>query len=253
MIKYILKLWSNNTADFIEAVRLYKEKKIDGVELYNNVKEPLDWQALEGLKAAKVVGIHNPHSHGWHDFFLTEDQWPHWEQTKQLADFFSAQTIVVHPGRTHNQHTFWENIQQIVDSRIHIENMAGLDIDRQPMEFGQTVKDLQGIKKQLPICFDFEKAVKAAAYQQLDYKRLVTESLEVLEPAYFHVSGGVVSDPMDQHLDLWDCDMDIVWIRETFETYATGHDVLLVFETPKTGNGLENYLTNIQYFRTGTR
>ena len=76
----------------------------------------------------------------------------------KIGRFFSAPRIVVHPARTHDETTFFENIEKLNDKRIFIENMAGQDIDAQDMQYGQTLKDLITINKKLPICFDFEKS-----------------------------------------------------------------------------------------------
>lgn len=247
MIRFILKLWSNNDT-FAEAARLVAEKKFDGVELYNNVKEPLDWTALETLKAANVVGIHNPHSHGWHEFFLNEEQLLHWEQSVKVADFFGADHIVVHPAKTHSVESFLNNLKRIADPRIIIENMAGRDITNEPMGCGQTLADLRAIAKEYPICFDMEKAVKAAAHQGIEYKEFIRTGLQDLAPTYFHISGGSVTDPVDQHTDLFDSDIDFAWIKQQLETYAQNQEIFLVFETPKV-NGLENDIKNMEFFR----
>ena len=248
MLRSILKLWSNNVAWFPEAVRLQKEKAIDGVELYNNVSTPLDWEALKALKDANVVAIHNPHGQGWHDFFLTDEQHAHWEQTKELADFFHATRIIVHPARTHNRETFFENMQKLDDSRVHIENMAGLDINREPMQFGATLEELADIRKQIPICFDLEKAVKAACREKVDYKRFIKEGIETLESTYFHVSGGSSTDAKDEHLNLWEGDIDFVWIKQRLVSWAQDKEVFLAFEVPKK-DGLANDVKNVEFFR----
>lgn len=248
MIRFVLKLWSSNTELFAGAVRLKREGAIDGVELYDNVKEPLDWASLETMKEANVITIHNPHSHGWHDYWMTEEQKNHWNQTKELADFFGAKYIIVHPARTHTRESFSENFRLIADERILVENMAGLDIDRQPMQYGVRLDEIKEIFEQAPICFDLEKAVKGAAREGADYKNFITEAIGALRPTYFHISSGVASDAVDQHLNLWEENIDMRWVKERLAEYSEDKGIFLAFETPK-ADGLANDVKNMDFFR----
>jgi sugar phosphate isomerase/epimerase len=241
-IKYGLKLWSNNSELFPEAVKAFKRGEIDFVELYSNPDSLLDTDALRTLLELPVT-IHATHSHGFHEFVIKEEQVAIWKQTLQLADFFESDVIVVHPGQAHTIESFQENLAKIDDSRIHIENMSGLDIDRNPM-FGQNLSDLEEICRIKPICFDLEKAVKAACYQKVDYKEYILAALHRLRPQYFHISGGTTTHSVDEHTDLKDADFDIQWMKRGLENIG---EVRLVFETPKR-TGIDNDLRNMAFF-----
>jgi RimJ/RimL family protein N-acetyltransferase len=246
MLKYILKLWSHNIDWFDDAIRLHESKNFFGVELYNQVDAPYDWDSLEKLKAANVVSIHHSHNHGWHDYWLTPEQENLWKQTITLVDFFSARSIIVHPARTHTSETFAKELTKIDDSRILIENMSGLDRLGRPM-FGASIDDIRNIMSLRPICFDLEKATKAAQRFGVHYKNYITQCLEEFSPDYFHLSGGFTNNAVDEHRDIWDSNMDMVWIKKILEDYSKNKDCFVAFEVPK-NNGLENDIKNIDWF-----
>lgn len=245
MIKFGLKLWSDNAELFDGAVASFTSHAFDFVELYSSPNDMPHYAALEKLRRMPVT-IHATHSNGFHEFSIADEEMKIWRQTVELADFFESSVIVVHPGRIHTLESFKENLARIDDPRIHIENMAGLDIDKNPM-FGQKIGDLEKIRELKPICFDFEKAVKAACYQKRDYKEYIREALEKLQPTYFHLSGGDKTNPVDEHLELSASNFDLVWIKKVLEQFAK--QGMLVFETPKRG-GMENDIANMDYFRS---
>lgn len=246
MISYGLKIYTSDKSElFNKAVELFATQAFDFIELYHDLNS-LDFDKLKLIKMMPVV-IHNTNSHGWHEFVLGTEQLVVWEKTKILADFFKSQHIIVHPGRNHNLTSFLENLQKIDDPRILIENMAGLDIHNRPM-FAQTLKQLRQIHEHKPICFDFEKAIKAAAYQRLDYEKFVVDCLNYLTPSYFHISGGDKNNPVDEHLNLWESNINWTGIKHCLKQYNATHEVQIVFEVPKT-NGLDNDILNLQWFK----
>ena len=249
MLKYGLKLWSSNIAWFPEATALIKAGAFDYIELYHNADVPLEYQALAQLKGANVLAIHNPHSHGWHEFFLSgESHKQQWQDTLALANFFKSKYIVIHPSRDHSFPDFLANLKSVQDSRIIVENMAGRDIDDAVMNCGQTLADLKIIKQYQPICCDVEKAVKAARQQQCDEQVFISKCITELQPNYFHISGGDLT-PVDQHWNLWEAEFDMAWIKQALAEYAQERDIFVTFEVPKQGNGLENDVKNLEYFK----
>ena len=249
MILYGLKLWSNNAPEtFQAAAELSAAGKVDCLEVYHDPTQALDWSRLAFVQNYRVA-VHNTHSQGFHEFIITPEQENIWRGTLELADFFKAAVIVVHPGRDHDVVSFFEELKKIEDERIYIENMAGLDIFEQPM-FGQKITDLLEISAVQPICFDFEKAVKAACWQKIPYQEYINQALELLKPRYFHISGGDKDSPVDQHLNLWEATFDVSWIAERLLEYSQQKEVCLLFETPKVGASLENDLKNIEYFKS---
>jgi len=53
----------------------------------------------------------------------------------------------------------------------------------------------------------------------------------------------------DEHLNLWEANFDVKWIKSKLEDIAKEKDVFLVFEVPKSGNDLKNDVENIDYLK----
>jgi len=250
MIKYGLKLWSNNTTWFEEAVSLYKKGAYDFIEIYSNSTIPHDYAALEKIRHLPVFGTHIGHldKAGFHKFFLTDDQLEAWKMTTDIADFFDVKHIIVHPAITHTAETFWENLAKLNDERILVENMPVNspfgDPDR---EFGAKLEDIGHIREKKEMCLDVEKAVKASIYHKVPYKEFLKKAVEIMKPGYAHISGGNITDPIDQHTDLWEAEFDVAWVRDLLQNQE--QDIYLVFETPKNGQDLQNDLKNMEYFK----
>lgn len=249
MIKFGLKLWTSNThAAFASAVRLVNSGQADFVELYHNPAASWDEAQFSILKSVPVT-IHNTHSQGWHEFQIGPEQLAMWQETVRLADYYGSDVIVVHPGQVINFEVFAGTLKKFDDPRIYIENMAGLDLYGKNV-FARTLDELKQLAEVKPICFDFEKAVKSAAFQKIDYRKFIDNCLTELQPKYFHISGGDKDSPVDQHLNLAEANFDIGWIARRLSEYADNAECRLVFETPKHGDGLENDTANIEFFKS---
>jgi hypothetical protein len=246
-IKYGLKLWTSNGNLFREAVIGYQNNFFDFIELYHNNQEEIDLDELKFLKKIPVI-IHNVHDSGFHEFKIENRQLNIWNKTKRLADYFESPYIIVHPGKSSSFREFQANLKKIDDLRILVENMAGHDI-RGDLTFGYDLSQLEKIRRMKEICFDLEKAIKSAYYQQIDYKDFIRDCLKQLEPSYFHISGGDKNSPEDEHKDLWDANFDLKWIKDELSKISKDKDVFLVFEIPKNKNDLKNDIENIEYFK----
>lgn len=247
MIKYGLKLWTNNKGLFKETVLRYQRREFDFVELYHNAHEEIDFKSLKILNELPVF-IHNTSDLGFHEFRVKTKQLKIWQKTKKLADYFDSPYIIVHSGKSANFKEFGKNLEKIDDPRILVENMAGLDIYGDST-FGYSLPQLKKIKKRREICFDLEKAVKAACYQKISYKNFISQCTKQLKPFYFHISGGNKNDPMDEHKDLKEANFDLGWIKRRIKRIYRGKNAFLVFEVPRKGNNLENDVRNIDYFK----
>lgn len=242
-----LKLWSNNEKWFREAAQLYRQGEIHFIELYYSAFYTPNYKKLEMIKEVPVA-IHNTDYFGFENFVIEERERIIWRETLFLANFFVSSRIIVHPGRDHTHSSFLRNLKKIDDPRILIENMPGVDCLGQPM-YAYNLEQLTHIRKTKDICFDFEKAVKAACRDKLQYKSFITRCVRELRPRYFHISGCDARTPLDEHLDLWDSTFDILWTKELLGKLCRKNDIYLVFETPKRGKGLENDRKNIEYFK----
>lgn len=252
MIKYGLKLWSNNVHEFSRAVEKYRGGNFDFVEVYSNSEFPHDYEQLEILKGMPVEAVHIGHldKAGFHDFFLTDEQKPAWGMTADLADFFGVKRIIVHPAVNHTEDDFWENLGKLNDERIVIETMPVVSpMGGKDRIFGASLESIEDIAEKKEICIDFEKSIKAAIYFKKDYKNFIQKLIKKSQATYFHISGCDVDNPVDQHTNLWEAGFDVEWIHKMLEDYAQDKTLYLLFETPKSLEGLENDVKNIRYFK----
>ncbi len=246
MIRYGLKLWSGNRHLFEEAAQRHKEGAFDFIEMYFHPAKPLDEDGLKILSGIPF-GVHAPHE--LDEFIFGEAEMALWQRTQAMADSLRADAVVVHPGYERSIPdfaTFERELSKIDEPRVHVENMPGIDTLGGKL-FGHDLETLKRIRALKPICFDIEKAVNAAAFHKMDYQEYIRTGLAALSPGYFHISGGLISEPKPQHNDLWDCDIDFAFVKRELE--ALPHDARLVFETPKKGRDLQNDLENFSFFR----
>jgi len=247
MIRYGLKLRSDNVPWFPEARRLFDAKRFDFIELAHNPDVPFVENGLVQLLGLPMT-VHSPTGHGFHEFVLGDEQFAIWRDTLRIAETVNSSIVVLHPGNEHTVDSFLEQLEKIDDPRILIENMAGIDLNGKPM-FGQRLEDLVEIRRTKGICFDIEKAVKAAAYQNMDWITFIEDGIRLLQPAYFHISGGDANSPMDEHKDVWQSTYDVARVKRMLEKISDGQDISLVFEVPKRDGGLQNDMKNMDYFR----
>lgn len=248
MLNFGLKLWtSNSTASFESASGMLAKKEADFIELYNNSDFPFDFDKFNIIKNLPVT-IHNDNNHGFHEFTVGAEQLKIWEQTLKLADFFNSKHIVVHSGRGPTFEDFLNNLKKIDDLRILIENMPGFDMFGIKM-YASEIAVLRQIKTVKEICFDLEKAIKAACYWRLDYKEYIDICLQEFKPFYFHISGGSKDSSNDEHKNLWEADFDFEWLGKKIGRIAERKDAYLVFETPKVDDDLNNDLKNFNFLK----
>lgn len=249
MIRYGIKLWSINKNYFDKALELFKLGEIDFVEIYI-VPDSFNLDELKILKEIPTV-IHSPHfDHNFNIFNLDKSKIELFKnQVIKTADFLNGQFIILHAGVGKSEEIFKENAAKIYDKRILIENMPRVALDDR-ICFGYSLEQLKYIKKHgLDICLDFTHAIKSAVSQNLDYKKFINSLLNELKPYYFHICGGEKNKEKDEHLNLFEGDFDLKWIKKIINNLAKDKEVQLVFEVPKDKNGLENYIKNINYFK----
>jgi len=259
MIKYGIKIWSTNKEWFQPAVDLFKQSKIDFGEIYL-VPDSFRLKELEILKQMPFE-VHAPHfTHGFNLLELNDNQIQLFKnQVIATADFLKSRFIIVHPGIGDSKDVFKKNSAEVADKRVLIESMAkigfvgqgGNKLDEGVECFGHSIAQLRFIKQEcgFNICLDISHIIAGAVSQKLEYKDFIESLLNTLQPFYFHISGGRINCEYDEHLNIFDGDFDIKWIKKTLLRHSKDKDIYLVFETPKTGNGLDNDIKNIQYFK----
>jgi len=253
-MKYGLKLWSIDGKElFEEAVQLFKRKEIDFLELYI-VPDSLVLGESDIFNSLKNIPttIHTPHTeHGFDVFTLDDSKIEIFKnQVIKTADLLNSKFIIVHAALGDSQEAFEKNIKKINDPRILIENMAKIGLEDE-ICFAHSYEQLKLIKDSgFNLCLDISHAIKSAIAQKLDYKEFIEKLISKLNPSYFHICNGKLDVVKDEHRDLFDGEFDLKWIKNTLIKLAERKDIYLVFETPKGGNGLENDIKNINYFRS---
>ncbi|MBI4138602.1 GNAT family N-acetyltransferase [Candidatus Uhrbacteria bacterium] len=245
---YGLKLWTSNAERFADAARLYEAGMVDFIELYLNPASSSGSEELRALDGVPVE-IHAPNTHGFHELVIGREQLAIWSDVLALADRFRSRRIVLHPGRDHTLSSFQQEFAKLEDPRVLIENMPGRDTFGKEM-FGKQLSDLERVRETHEICFDLEKAAKAAAFLGCDHREYVADALELLSPRYFHISGGDASSPIDQHLNVWEGSIDFPALKRLIEAQSGDEASRMVFEVPKTSGDLSNDLKNMDYFRS---
>ncbi len=249
MIKYGLKIWTTNKPYFEEASRLFKAGKVDFAELYI-VPDSFELEELKVLKEMPIV-IHSTHfEHNFNVFGLNSEKIKLFKtQVVKTADFLKSQFIILHPGIGDSQEIFKKKVKGIYDKRILIENMPKIAFGGEVC-FGHSAEQLNFIRKcGFDICFDFAHAIPSAFSQNLNYKDFIKPLIETLQPFYFHISGGWRNSQEDEHLNLFEGDFDLNWIKKALTDLAQDKEIYLVFEVPKNKNNLENDIKNINYFK----
>lgn len=249
MIKYGLKIWSSNINLFNEVGFLLDKGMFDFMEIYT-VPGKIDFTLFEKLPG-KQVFLHAPHfGHQFNifNFGKLEKDFFH-QQIFPLADFLRAKYIVVHAGEGEDPAIFQKNISLIADSRILIENEPQSGLAEEKC-FGYSQEQLLFIKEKcgFNLCFDFGHAIKSAFSQGIDYKDFISKIIAELNPFYFHLCGAHTKGEAEKHLNLFEGDADIKWIKSVLAKQAKNQDIYLVLETPKIGKDLSNDLKNLAYF-----
>lgn len=252
MFKFGLKIWSINKESFSEAVALFRQGIVDFIEFYL-VPDSFELSDFEIFKQNNIpITIHAPHTK--HDFDvcnLNEKNLSVWQnQILKVADFFGSQFIIIHAGVGDSKEIFQQESAKIKDPRLLIENMPKIGL-RKKVCFGYSLKELRFIKREcgLNICLDLAHAFKSAISEEFNYKSFIHSLIVELEPFYFHISGGRQSNGTDEHLNLFEGDFDIKWLKSILGQLAKTKILYLVFEVPKDKDGLENDIKNIVYFQ----
>jgi len=201
------------------------------------------------------VALHTPHTnHSFDVFNLNKKNLSIWhDQVLKAADYLNSQFIVTHTGVGESKEIFQKESQKLKDPRVLMENMpyrGFIDLGG-VICFGYSKDQLEFIHREcgFDFCFDVCHAVASAASQKIDVYEFISDCIGTLKPSYFHLASGNVDEEIDRHLNIWDGNFDFLWLKKELAQRANQEDIFLVFETPKTGEGLENDVKNIEYFK----
>jgi deoxyribonuclease IV len=158
------------------------------------------------------------------------------------ADQLNAEILILHPGFGILQDAI-EFLESLRDTRILIENMPKVGLDNEEM-VGYSlehIRELTGSK--FGFCLDLNHAVKAALGLGIDYKSFVKDFL-ILEPSYVHISDGLLTNCLDEHLNIGEGEYDFEFLRQCLNL---GKDNNITLETPRTNlNSFDEDLNNLK-------
>ena len=227
-ISFGLKLWSTNSSLLIEAKKLLEKDIFHYIEL-----TPIpNTEITPFLEAEAPYIIHiTTERYGLNiadkekkEFNLkTIDNCITW------ADKLDAKYLILHPGfgLIDNAIKFLTNID---DRRILIENMPKIGLNNEKM-IGYTPEQIKKlVNERFGFCLDLNHAIKAAVSLNKDYKRFITEFLE-LNPKMFHISDGSLNNEKDEHLPIGEGDYDFEFLMNCIKKNESKYVTL---ETPRT-------------------
>jgi endonuclease IV len=142
----------------------------------------------------------------------------------KAADELNAKTIIVHPGyrqtpkdtAAESSRIFRESLSELSDSRIVLENCSYLDdwnkgTDHYLAYDYPSLKRFSGLFDSR-ICLDFSHAIASAKHLGKDWRGLVNSLLK-LDVRLFHLCDGIIASGMDKHLNLFEGDFDLSYLK----------------------------------------
>ncbi len=204
-MKFGLKLWSIN-ADLIgQAIRLIDEKVFDYIELF-----VVPDSEIKPFLIDVPYTIHIPHNRfgvNIGDTIIKEYNLQKINESITWADKLNAKYLILHAGHGSMMHAT-DLLHELSDSRLLIENMPKVGLDGEAM-IGYSPEQIEELLEDsdMGLCLDFGHAVKAAVSLGLNYKEYIGEFMD-LKPMVFHVSDGMLSGEMDEHLGIGDGEYD---------------------------------------------
>lgn len=239
-----IKLWTTNINLYPRAVELYRQGKIDYLEL----KYVLDKsEQLEILKEGEIpIILHAPNTIDGVDFGDDnfEKNLKVITEMERIADQLNVTRIIIHPefGSIENVLTF---LKKAHSKRLIIENVPKMTILGPSLGFSPEILH-RFLALGYPFCLDFAHAIKSAVAEQVDYKNYLKQFLE-LNPEMFHFNDGNFETDRDEHLHLGEGNFDLAFLK----SIVTQHPhPKVTLETPRHNlNSFEEDLKNIEYFK----
>jgi len=243
-MKYGIKLWSTNNDLYMDVVEFYNKDQFDYLEL---TYIPNQIEGVEVLIENNIpVLVHAPTFNQGVCFSdeKFEENGRILKDVLEFAESLNSKEVIIHPG-VGTQENFINFLKGHQDSRLFIENMPRGGMNS-TMCLGHKIDEIRGFLGSGPFsfCLDVAHATKAAISQGLNYKEYIPEFFE-LKPKILHISDGMLSNGDDEHLNLGEGEIDLVFVKDLIKESSVGK---ITFEVPKK-NGIENDLTNIKYFR----
>jgi len=239
MIKYGLKLWSNNERYMEQAEKLYNEKAHDYIELYI-VPGTYD-KYIEMWRNLKIPCIiHCTHSmHGFNLAIKDEHQnnLRMFSEVRAFCDKLDGKYIIVHPGIGGSMENTIEQINAMNDRRLLIENMPYVSMFGDDC-IGSVYEELKTIVDSCNIgfCMDVAHAIITAFHLELNNFEYMKKMLN-LAPEVIHISDGR-KQKHASHLNIGDGDFDFEEIKKIT---ALSNAEYITLELPKGNDWIHSF------------
>ncbi len=248
MIKYGLKLWSDNEEYLKEAAQIYAEGVYDYIELYI---VPRTYQCYIKLWQSLNIPFIVHCTHSMHGFNLalkdkSDSNLRMFSEVKDFADRLNAEYIVLHPGTEGSIEEAIRQIRLLQDKRLLVENKPYLSMLGERCR-GSTLEELREITDSCGIgfCLDISHAFNAALHAKKDCIGYA-KTLACLVPKIVHLSDGMFSERHDVHLNIGEGEFDFFKIKEVVLDSEAKYVTL---ETRKKNKGLVDFVNDLAAIR----
>jgi deoxyribonuclease-4 len=252
MIKFGLKIWSNNTEYINKAHELHRKGIFDYVELY----------VVPGSKANCLdcwpkndfpYILHAPHSYSGLNLSVRNCESENRVLIEEVESFSHAlkpSKIIFHPGingsvdETIRQVIIFKGDFQELFKLALIENKPRIGLNEE-ICVGSSPEEIERIviETGMGVCLDIGHAIYYAAWANLHYKTVIDKFLG-LRPDVFHIADGDVKSKKDSHLNFGNGNFDLRWIIKKIPMNAC-----VSIETEKDFSlGLSDFEKDIRFF-----
>lgn len=248
-MKLGLKLWSNNTDEYLqEAQKLYEEKIYDYIELY------IVPNTLETIKKWKTLDIpftlHAPHA--MHGVNLAQKEFEEinieiFKQVETYREELNAKYIVLHSGiegdidETIRQLKIIKPISMVVENKPYIAPLKDGRICR-----GATIEEISKVVGAIScgFCLDIGHAICTANSFKVEPYGFIAE-FNKLNPTCYHLSDNFVDSELDKHLHFGAGNYDL---KKIFDIIDENKNIAI--ETNKNSKeNLNDFIEDVQWLK----
>ena len=245
MIKYGLKLWSNNIQDVPQAKRLFEKGLYDYIELY--ILPGTYGKYIKKWRKLNIPFIIHC-THFMHGFNLARKNRLHnnlkmFSEVRTFCDDLNGKYIIFHSGVKGRLANTIEQTKRMNDKRLLVENKPYISMVRDRCR-GSLYEELEEIINSCKIgfCLDIPHAINAAFHLKREvYKYL--EKMLMLSPKVIHISDGSIKAIHDKHLNIKEGDFDFAEIRRIISLSRARY---LTLETHRKKGGLSDFVDDVK-------
>jgi len=231
-----------------EAMKLYKEKTFDYIELY---AVPGTYNAsINEWKTMNIpIIIHAPHSGQNVNLAKQEKQKENIELLKdtfRFADELKAGYIIFHAGTSGTIEEAAKQLSSMADKRTLIENKPYFAMDAKNVCTGNSPEEIQYIMKSdhIGFCLDIGHAICSANSHKIDPIEYLKLFL-ALKPKMFHLTDGDYEGEIDSHEHFGNGNYPAKKLLSLLPA-----DCSITIEAIKdSDHGLSNFANDIKYLR----